>query len=196
MKTADLPEDLWYHTTRVLGLVGDSPTFPLALAALLHEIGAPFAQNSALSPAEVAARKAEEIADRLRLSNAEKERAAWLIENQKALVNARTQRISRLKQLFVHPGIRELLALHRAEALASGNATDDVDYCERLLATWTHADLNPEPLLTGDDLKRHGLKPGPIFKELLDAVRVEQLDGTVTTRQQALEFAERLMREK
>jgi poly(A) polymerase len=102
-------------------------------------------------------------------------------------------RMAKLKQVLVHPGIRELLALHRADAQASGRSTEHVDYCERLLAEWTEADLNPAPLLTGEDLKQLGLPPGPLFKRLLDAVREAQLDGTIRTRQEALDLVKRLL---
>ena len=40
---------------------------------------------------------------------------------------------------------------------------------------------------------RLGLEPGPLFKELLDAVREAQLDGTIKTTKQALDLvSERL----
>jgi poly(A) polymerase len=96
---------------------------------------------------------------------------------------------------LAHNGIHELLALHRADALASGRDVDHVEYCERLLQEWTEADLLPQPLLTGDDLKQRGLEPGPLFKRLLDAVREAQLDGTIHTVEDAWALVERLLRE-
>ncbi len=104
-------------------------------------------------------------------------------------------RTSTLKPLLAHPGIGELLALHRADAVASGRDTGHVEYCERLLKEWTAEDLNPPPLLTGHDLARMGLEPGPRFKRLLDAVREAQLDGTVRTPQEARDLVERLLKE-
>jgi tRNA nucleotidyltransferase/poly(A) polymerase len=56
-------------------------------------------------------------------------------------------------------------------------------------------DCNPAPFLTGDDLTSRGLKPGPAFKRALDFVYDEQLEGRVTTREQALELGERKVRE-
>jgi poly(A) polymerase len=47
--------------------------------------------------------------------------------------------------------------------------------------------------LTGEDLKQLGLPPGPLFKRLLDAVREAQLDGTIRTRQEALDLVKRLL---
>jgi poly(A) polymerase len=86
--------------------------------------------------------------------------------------------------------------LHRADALASGRSIDHVKYCEFLLSTWTKEDLNPEPLIDGHDLTRHGLEPGPQFKELLDAVREAQLDGSLNGKKEAIEYVDRLLAEK
>jgi poly(A) polymerase len=190
--------DLWEHSLRVLELLGAEASFPLAFAALLHDVGKPrvvgrtperytFYQHE-----HVGRRLASEIALRLKLSNYESERIEWLVEKHQYLSDAPRLRPSKLKQTLVHPGIQELLALHRADALASGKSADHVDYCERLLREWSEADLNPPPLLTGYDLMRHGLEQGPHFKRLLDAVREAQLDGAITTPQEALEVVDRL----
>src|SRR5258708_38822631 len=98
---------------------------------------------------------------RLKPSNTERERIVWLVEKHQILADARQMRTSKLKTLLVHPGIRELLALHRADAEASSKSAEHVDYCEFLLREWTPEDLNPPPLVTGHDLTRHGLNPGP-----------------------------------
>jgi poly(A) polymerase len=190
--------DLWEHSLRVLELLGAEASFPLAFAALLHDVGKPrvvgrtperytFYQHE-----HVGRRLASEIALRLKLSNHERERIEWLVEKHQYLSDAARLRPSKLKQTLAHPGIQELLALHRADALASGKSVDHVDYCEKLLHEWSDADLNPPPLLTGYDLMRHGLEQGPHFKRLLDAVREAQLDGAITTPQEALEVVDRL----
>src|SRR5204862_6620250 len=116
-------------------------------------------------------------------------------EKHQFLCNARQMRPSKLKETLARPGSRELLALHRADALASGRSTDAVDYCEGLLRTWTEADLNPPPLLTGHDLTRQGLKPGPVFKEILEKVREAQLDGSIRSKTAALEMVDRILRD-
>jgi poly(A) polymerase len=165
----------------------------------LHDVGKP--RTVARTPERytfyyhehVGRRLASEICLRLRLSNEERERIEWLVERHQYLSEVRQMRTSKLKQVLVHPGIRELLALHRVDALAAGRSTEHVEYCERLLEEWTESDLNPPPLLTGHDLTRHGLEPGPLFRRLLDAVREAQLEGTLTTPQQALELVDRLV---
>jgi poly(A) polymerase len=193
--------DLWDHVLRVLDLLGPEPSFPLALAALLHDIGKPRTvgrtpdRYTFYGHEHVGSRLANEIGARLKLSNAERERVAWLVDKHQVLCDARQMRTSKLKTLLIDPGIRELLALHRADALASGNSTDHVEYCEGLLRTWKEDDLNPEPLITGLDLIELGLQPGPLFSRILAAVREAQLEGTVKTKEETLELVKRLLAE-
>lgn len=193
--------DLWGHVLRVLEMLGPTPSFPLAFAALLHDVGK--RRTVGRTPdrytfychEHVGRRLAGEICLRLKLSNVERERIEWLVEKHQFLCDARHMRPSKLKTTLAHPGIQELLALHRADALASGRDVDHVEFCEQLLRQWSEADLNPPPLLTGNDLMARGLEPGPDFKRLLDAVREAQLDGTVTAVEQAWTLVERLLAE-
>jgi poly(A) polymerase len=179
-----LPElptgDHWDHTLAVLDHLGPCPSFPLAFAALLHELGR---------------RTAGQISLRLKLSNQERERIEWLVDKHKYLADARTMRMAKLKPILAHPDIEELLALHQADAAAWGKSADHVDYCRELLRTLPLEILNPQALLTGDDLLNRGLKAGPLFKRLLDAVRDAQLDGTISTQAEAWALVERLLAE-
>jgi poly(A) polymerase len=193
--------NLWDHVISVLDLLGPAPSFPLAFATLLHDVGKPRTvgrtpdRYTFYSHEHVGRRLASEIGLRLKLSNSERERIEWLVEKHQVLCDARQMKTSKLKMILSHPGIGELLALHRADARASNRSTEHVEYCEYLLREWSETDLNPPPILTGHDLVRHGLEPGPMFKRLLDAVREAQLDGTVTTVKQALELIDRLLTE-
>jgi poly(A) polymerase len=192
--------DLWDHVLRVLELLGPAPSFPLAFAALLHDIGKPCTR--ARTPdrytfydhEHLGADIARDMCDRLKLSGTERERIIWLVRKHQFLCAARQMRTYKLKMTLVHPGIRELLALHRADALASGRSTDHVEYCEQLLQEWSDTDLNPPPLLTGHDLTGLGLVPGPLFKRLLDAVREAQLEGNVKTVAEAQNLVQRLLK--
>ena len=49
--------------------------------------------------------------------------------------------------------------------------------------------LGPEqPVITGEDLRNLGYKPGPLFRTMLNHVIESQLNGVIETRDQALEF--------
>ena len=193
--------DLWDHVLNVLDFIGPEPSFPLALGTLLHDVGKP--RTVGRTPdrytfhghEHVGARMTDDLCLRLKLSNAERERAVWLVEKHQYLCGAAQMRPSKLKRILAHPGARELLVLHRADALASGRSVEHVEYCESLLAQWTEQDLNPPPLVTGADLAALGLSPGPLFKKLLDAVRDAQLDGTIAGRKEALELVRWMLKE-
>ncbi|MGE3805092.1 MAG: CCA tRNA nucleotidyltransferase [Gemmataceae bacterium] len=191
--------DLWEHVLRVLDLIGDEISFPLALATLLHDVGKP--RTVGLTPERytfyyhehVGRRLADEICRRLKLSNAERERVAWLVEKHQYLCDAPKMRDSKLKVMLMHEGIDELLELHRADAEASSRSIEHVEFCRQRLREWSDSDINPRQLITGDDLREMGVPPGPEYKRILDAVREAQLDGTVTTREQALALVRRLL---
>lgn len=189
----------WQRTLAVLDRL-DRPSFPLALAALLHGTGwqaeeASGGESPGDKPEDTGARRAAEIVERVaarwKLSNKDTERAAWLVEHHRALVEAEAMPWPRLQRLLISPGIDELLALHEAIALAAGHDTVYVAYCRQKLAL-PESELNPPPLVTGDDLKRHGIPPGKAYKTLLEEVRDAQLDGRVNDLASALALVERL----
>jgi tRNA nucleotidyltransferase/poly(A) polymerase len=162
------------------------PTFPAAMVALLWDLQAAL-PALALTPDWV-----RNLAGRMRWSNDERDRVLWLLAQGSVIPAAPTLRPSVLKPLLVHPGIDELLDVESARAAAQGRLATAVAFCQERLAQWTAYDLNPPPLLTGDDLKTYGLQPGPYFKPLLDRVRQAQLDGEVASREAALALAVRL----
>ena len=127
------------------------------------------------------------------LSNAERMRIVWLVDKHQYLAEASRMRPSKLKAILNEPGVHELLVLHRADALASGKNVEHVEFCEKLLREWTPHDLDPPALITGNDLKQLGAIPGPMYKQILDAVREAQLDGTIKTAEEALELARKMI---
>jgi poly(A) polymerase len=191
--------DLWDHTMLVLSLLPPDPTFTLAFAAFLHDVGKPSTRSfqqgryTFHNHEQVGAGIAEKIGRRLKLSNSERERITWLVRFHQYLGEAKRMREAKLKRMLAEPGIEELLALHRADALATTGDPQHVDYCEYYLATEPSGPINPPPLLTGHDLARHGLKPGPRFKELLERVREAQLEGQVHSKREALEWIDRYL---
>lgn len=193
--------DLWDHVMRVVELLGPQVSFPLAFAALLHDVGKPRCIGRApdrytfYHHEHIGRRLAEEIGLRLKLSNADRVRIEWLVEKHQILADVKQMRVSKVKKVLAHPGIRELLDLHRADALATGKSLDHVDYAEQLLAQWPAHELQPEPILTGDDLIAHGLTPGKLFAPLLAACYDAQLEGTLKSKVEAIQLVDRLVEE-
>ncbi|QDV33266.1 CCA tRNA nucleotidyltransferase [Tautonia plasticadhaerens] len=172
-------DDLWDHTLGVLDALPHDLSFPLGLAALLHESG-----TAAGGPGEPDA--VDRVADRLKLANAERERASWLVRRHRDLREPGSLPTARLKRLLAEPGIGDLLTLHRADAVAAGDPADHVDDCERYLRDEPDGPIRPDPLLTGKELKQIGLPPGPAFKAWLDRAYDAQLEGKIADRDQAI----------
>ena len=191
--------DLWDHTLLVLEELR-GPSFPLALAALLHDVGKPETAAHAkgrlsFHDHEIIGEKiAQRICRRWKLSTKEEDRVTWLVRKHMYLAEARKMRWAKLQRVLVTDGIEELLALHEADARASGGDTADIDYCRRLLLQ-PPEELSPPQLLTGHDLIRHGVPQGKIFQVLLEKVRDAQLEKTVRNKHEALELVDRLMTE-
>jgi tRNA nucleotidyltransferase/poly(A) polymerase len=56
--------------------------------------------------------------------------------------------------------------------------------------------LAPAPFVTGDDLVAAGLAPGPAFRRMLESLYDRQLNGVLTSREQALSEVSRLASER
>lgn len=188
--------DLWDHTMLVLRLLPPEPSFALAFAALIHDVGKPFTRahhngrTSFHNHDQVGARIADQLGLRLRLSNAERERITWLVAFHQYLGEAKKLRESKLKRMLAQPGIHELLTLHRADALASTGDTEHIDYCAFYLENQPAGPINPPTLLTGHDLVRHGLEPSPRFALILEKIREAQLEGCVQSKREAMEWVD------
>jgi tRNA nucleotidyltransferase/poly(A) polymerase len=152
------------------------PGFPLALAALLAEQA-----DAATVPA---------AGLRWKLSNKETDEAAWLVEHRDALAGARRMPWSKLQPVLAHPWAQSLVMLREA---SSPHGPEEAAYCRELLAQ-PRDRLDPPPLLTGDDLRKQGLQPGPKFKRILQAIRDAQLDGEIHTQEEALQLATEISR--
>jgi tRNA nucleotidyltransferase (CCA-adding enzyme) len=71
-------------------------------------------------------------------------------------------------------------------------ATDSPGVREHLSRHW-HEYRHVKPALMGEDLKRMGFSPGPIFGHVLNALRDARLDGEITSRQEEEEMARAML---
>lgn len=170
-------DEAWLETLEVLTVLVE-PTFPLAFGGLLHAFVDPAATSA--------------ICRRLKLSNHETQSTRWLVANQHALVDARHAPWPKLQRLLTTRGIEELVALHDAIATATGKHTLDVEHCRELLKL-PPDELDPPPLISGDDLIAHGVPRGKLYQRLLTDVRDAQLEKKIGSKREALELVDRLL---
>jgi poly(A) polymerase len=190
--------DVFVHTLRLLEQL-DRTKETLAWGALLHDIAKPrcaapgAARITFYGHCEIGAEMAIEVCQRLRRSRETWERVAYLVRNHLRLLQAPDMRLATLKRFLAEEGIDELLELARLDALASNGDLRFYHFCRQKQRELKEA-IKPPPLLRGRDLIAMGLRPGPHFGALLDAVSEAQLDGTLQTREQALAWLRERLR--
>jgi poly(A) polymerase len=135
---------------------------------------------------EVGAKMAEEIASRLRLSSRDTERVVELVRRHLGFKDFPRMRRSTQLRFLRMEGFEEHLELHRLDCLASHGDLTCYEMIKGMLAETAAEEIRPAPLLRGDDLIAQGYTPGPIFKEILQAVEDAQLEGTIHTSVDAL----------
>jgi len=188
--------DVWFHTLLMLEAMR-SPTPTLALGVLLHDVGKPptFSVRERIrfdNHVEVGAKMAEEVCTRLRLSARETARVVGLVRHHLRFKDfPRMRRSTQLRFLRLE-GFAEHLELHRLDCLASHGDLSTYELARRMLEQTPREEIRPAPLLGGNDLITLGYTPGPVFKEILQAVEDAQLEGKLPRREDALRLVAEL----
>jgi len=87
-----------------------------------------------------------------------------------------------------------------ADSLASQGEDKEPDYEERLIEFFREIfevkrqlenQTKVKRVITGHDLIALGLKPGPIFKEILQEIEILVLEGRIKSREQAIDFVKK-----
>jgi len=152
--------------------------FELVMAILLSHTG----------PDEI-----ERIARALTLSNEQRQTTAWLVAHQADLDDPGSLSLAALKLLMANPAFRALVMLARARHQRLPDAGRRQAVLEKRVAGIPPGAVQPPPLVTGEDLLRRGVPPGPIYKDVLEQLYRQQLDEQVRSREQALAELERLL---
>jgi poly(A) polymerase len=190
--------DVWVHTLGLLGQLEEGCSMTLAWGALLHDVGKPATFRRAPDRirfdghVDVGVAVAADILRRFRFSNEDTRQTLALVENHMRFADAQHMKTSTLKRFFRLSDFEEHLALHRMDCLAGSGNLDHWEFvCERWHAM-PEETKRPTPLLTGRELIAAGYAPGPEFKLMLRLVEDAQLEGTITTAEEAM----RLVKER
>ncbi|MGZ4831455.1 MAG: CCA tRNA nucleotidyltransferase [Terriglobales bacterium] len=186
--------DVWVHTLLMLEMLPPGASRTLAWGALLHDVGKPPTFRVAPdrirfdSHVEVGVAMAGEIARRLRMSNDDAEQIAALVGQHMRFADALKMKPSTLKRFMRQSEFGEHMEMHRIDCLASHGDLGIYEFLRQKIEQTPPEQIRPRPLLTGHDLLEMGYRPGPRFREILSTVEDGQLEGTITTREQAVEF--------
>jgi putative nucleotidyltransferase with HDIG domain len=171
----------------------------LPWAVLLHDVGKPVtASRDAKTGAihfyeheKVGADMAGKILERLRFPRKQIEDIVLAVRCHMQFKDAMKMRKSTLRRLLMRPTFPLELELHRLDCLGSHQQLDIYDF---LAGQTKQLEQQPEirpPLLTGDDLIKLGMKPGPAMGGLLAEIRDKQLGDELKTSAQARAWAKK-----
>ena len=193
----------------------------LVLAGLLHDIGKPESLGSRTSRypdtpefprhEQIGASIAARCTARLRLSNEEAARLTTIVRHHMRPLWLHNSGLASKRAVYRfwrdtgRAGI-DICLLALADYLATYGPTVDsrewahyLDHVRRLLESYLdHYDTEvaPPALITGHDLLQHlHLKPGPLVGELIEKISEAQVEGRISTREEALDLARRLLPE-
>jgi poly(A) polymerase len=189
--------DVWIHTMLLLEKLPAGCSQTLAWGALLHDIGKPatYQPPNPEVPAdrirfnghvEVGVRIAEDVLARLRFSNDDRAQILALIKNHMRFADILQMKQSTLKRFLRLDRFGEHLELHRLDASSAHGDLTLYNFARAQYEAEPAPDLRPAPLLTGSDLIAAGYRPSPQFKPMLALAEDAQLEGAITTREQAL----------
>jgi poly(A) polymerase len=180
---------VWTHTMLALKSL-ENPSAALAFGTLFHDIGKPDTITNSdrirfHGHPEVGAKIANQICARLKLSNKLTLRIIELVNQHQKFINAQQMRQSTLKRFFRQDYFPELLELHKADRIGSNGDLETYNWCVQKLES---TETEPAHLLTGKDLQQMGIPTGPLYKKLLHDLESAQLDGKISSKEEAISF--------
>jgi poly(A) polymerase len=190
--------DVFTHTRLMLELLPEEVSAPLVLSVLFHDVAKPVTatvdETGRIRFNEhdrIGAAMTESIMERLRFSRAEIDDVVEMVRQHMVFKDVPKMRVAKLKRFMARPTFVEELELHRVDCASSHGMMDNYEFLLRKREEFANEPIIPPPLIRGDDLIALGMKPGPEFGEILEAVETRQLEGALKDRQQALDWVKR-----
>ena len=187
--------DVFVHTRLMLQMLPAEVSVSLVFAVLFHDVAKPVTGTVDKTGRirfnehdRIGAEMTEAIMRRLRFSGAEIEATVEMVRQHMVFKDAPKMRVAKLKRFMARSTFDEELELHRVDCESSHRMLDNYEFLLRKREEFANEPIIPPPLVRGDDLIALGLKPGPKFGEILEAVETRQLEGSLRTREEALDW--------
>ena len=190
--------DVFEHTRLMLRFLPEKVSVPLVFSVLLHDVAKP--RTATVDETgrirfsghdRMGAEMTEKIMRRLRFSGAEIDATVEMVRQHMVFKDVPKMREAKLKRFMARPTFDDELELHRVDCEGSHRMLDNYEFLLRKRKEFASEPIIPPPFVRGDDLIALGLKPGPRFGEILEAVETRQLEGNLRTREEALEWVQR-----
>ncbi len=190
--------DVFEHTRLMLSFLPGEVSVPLVFAVLFHDVAKPSTATVDETGRirfnghdRIGAEMTEQIMDRLRFSRAEIDATVEMVRQHMVFKDAPKMRVAKLKRFMARPTFAEELELHRVDCKSSHQMLENYEFLLRKREEFASEPIIPPPFVRGDDLIGLGLKPGPKFGEILEAVETRQLEGTLRDRDEALAWVKK-----
>ncbi len=172
---------VWDQTLRVLSVLGsyqvsEVPAFYWGLFII---------PTLRLLPIEKRDAEARAIGLRLKLSNECTDQMAYLIRETAKFRDAFSMREATLLRWMKDENFELLMRFHGLDAISYDGNLAGLEYV-RSIYPEAKRRIQMKPLITGEDLVKLGMKPGPKFTEILRAIEDLSLEGALTTAEEAL----------
>ncbi|RYZ70226.1 MAG: hypothetical protein EOP09_06440 [Proteobacteria bacterium] len=131
----------------------------------------------------------QSICDRMKLSKTTAQIVKKVLVDLPRIQEVFRMRDAKLIRWVSEPHFRVLLDLHRIRVAAEGGDLMIAEFCDGLLRDLENAPPVGPPLLTGEDLIELGFKPSRRFSEVLREVEDERMEGRISSKEQAIEYA-------
>ena len=190
--------DVFQHTRFMLKLLPEKVSVSLVFSVILHDVAKPVTATVDIAGRirfndhdRIGAEMTEQIMERLRFSRAEIDATVEMVRQHMVFKDVPRMRVARLKRFMARPTFEEEMELHRVDCASSHAMLDNYEFLQRKREEFANEPIIPPPLVTGNDLIQMGMKPGPKFGEILEAIETRQLEGGLKTREEALDWVKR-----
>lgn len=186
--------DVWTHTLLMIEGLPPGSSSTLAWGVLLHDVGKPPTFRPASQTGDrirfdkhvdVGVKMAEVMCRRLRFPNEETSQIMALVDNHMRFKDVERMKKATLKRFVRLPHFAEHMELHHLDCMSSHRNVDSYRFVKRFLAETPPQQVHPQRVLTGNDLSEMGYIPGPRFSEILRVVEDAQLEGLISTKEEA-----------
>lgn len=128
---------------------------------------------------------AEKLLQRLKFPRKQTDEIVTAVRHHMQFKDVQAMRKSTLRRMLLRETFALELALHRLDCLGSHQRLDHYDFVrEQARELERRPEIRP-PLLTGEDLKKLGIKAGPEMGRLLAELREKQLQDELRTAKEA-----------